>query len=448
MAGLVPAIHDFDMVENVDARHKAGHDDGENMNGKRILLIVGGGIAAYKSLELVRRLKERGASVRAILTKGGAEFVTPLSLSVLTEEKVFTDLFDLKDEAEIGHIRLSREADLIVVAPATADLLAKMAHGLADDLATAVLLATDKQVLAAPAMNVRMWEHPATRRNLVTLKADGIEFVGPDEGEMACGEFGPGRMAEPQAILETIESLLGDETSVQSTRATPLRAASGALRGRRVLITSGPTQEPIDPVRYIANRSSGKQGHALARAAAALGAEVTLVSGPVALPDPHGVTVVKVETAHEMLAATLAALPADIAICAAAVADWRAADEAPHKLKKQNQVETELKLALNPDILATIAKPGPERPTPRHRLRRRDREFDRERCRQTPQQGCGLDRRQRCLARHRRDGRRQDASPSHHRGRRRGLAAAQQGRDRCAAACPRDASALRHALGG
>ncbi len=213
MAGLVPAIHDYHLVEHVDARHKAGHDDGENMNGKSILLIVGGGIAAYKSLDLVRRLKERGASVRAILTKGGAEFVTPLSLSVLTEEKAFTDLFDLKDEAEIGHIRLSREADFIVVAPATADLLAKMAHGLADDLATAVLLATDKQVLAAPAMNVRMWEHPATRRNLATLKADGIEFVGPDEGEMACGEYGLGRMAEPQAILETIESLLGEQSA-------------------------------------------------------------------------------------------------------------------------------------------------------------------------------------------------------------------------------------------
>jgi phosphopantothenoylcysteine decarboxylase/phosphopantothenate--cysteine ligase len=212
-------------------------------------------------------------------------------------------------------------------------------------------------------MNVRMWEHPAMRRNLATLRADGIEFVGPNEGEMACGEFGSGRMAEPQAILETIESLLGDAISVRSPRAAPLRAASGTLRGRRVLITSGPTQEPIDPVRYIANRSSGKQGHALARAAAALGADVTLVSGPVALPDPQGMTVVKVETAHEMLAATLAALPADIAICAAAVADWRAADEAPHKLKKQNQVETELKLALNPDILATIAKPGPKRPT-------------------------------------------------------------------------------------
>ena len=327
------------------------------MQGKRILLIVGGGIAAYKSLELVRRLKERGASVHAIVTKGGAEFVTPLSLSVLTEEKVFTDLFDLKDEAEIGHIRLSREADLIVVAPATADLLAKMAHGLADDLATAVLLATDKPLLAAPAMNVRMWQHPATRRNLATLKADGTHFVGPDEGEMACGEYGPGRMAEPQAILEAIASLL--DAGVNSPRVAPLNAS---LRGHHVLITSGPTQEPIDPVRYIANRSSGKQGHALARAAAALGAEVTLVSGPVVLPDPQGVTVVKVETAHEMLAATLAALPADIVICAAAVADWRAADESPQKLKKQNQVEAELKLALNPDILATVAKPGPKRP--------------------------------------------------------------------------------------
>jgi len=350
MAGLVPAIHDFAMVQDVDARHKAGHDYGENMNGKRILLIVGGGIAAYKSLELVRRLKERGAAVRAILTKGGAEFVTPLSLSVLTEEKAFTDLFDLKDEAEIGHIRLSREADLVVVAPATADLLAKMAHGIASDLATAVLLATDKQVLAAPAMNVRMWQHPATRRNMATLRTDGIVFVGPEEGEMACGEYGPGRMAEPAAILEAIDRLLGAK-------------AAGPLSGRRVLVTSGPTQEPIDPVRYIANRSSGKQGHALAKAAAALGAEVTLVSGPVALPDPQGVSVVKVETAHEMLAATLAGLPADIAICAAAVADWRAADESPHKLKKQNQVEAELKLALNPDILATIAKPGPKRPT-------------------------------------------------------------------------------------
>jgi phosphopantothenoylcysteine decarboxylase / phosphopantothenate---cysteine ligase len=318
------------------------------MKGKHILLIVGGGIAAYKSLELARRLKERGASVRAILTKGGAKFVTRLSLSVLTEERAFTDLFDLKDEAEIGHIRLSREADLVVVVPATADLLAKMAHGLADNLATAVLLATDKPVLAAPAMNVRMWQHAATRRNIATLRTDGIVFVGPDEGEMACGEYGPGRMAEPQAILEAIERLLD--------------AKAGPLSGRRVLITSGPTREPIDPVRYVANRSSGKQGHALARAAAALGADVTLVSGPVALADPEGVTVVKVETAQEMLDASLGALPADIAICAAAVADWRAAEQTAQKLKKGDQAEIALKLARNPDILAIIAKPGPKRP--------------------------------------------------------------------------------------
>ncbi|MGC1344643.1 MAG: bifunctional phosphopantothenoylcysteine decarboxylase/phosphopantothenate--cysteine ligase CoaBC [Methyloceanibacter sp.] len=320
------------------------------MQSKRILLFVGGGIAAYKSLDLVRRLKERGADVRAILTKGGAEFVTPLSLSALCEEKAFTDLFDLKDEVEIGHIRLSREADLIVVAPATADLLAKLAQGLADDLATAVLLATDKKVLAAPAMNVRMWQHKATRRNVARLRDDGIAFVGPYEGEMACGEYGPGRMAEASEIIYAIETLMGTK-------------AKGPLAGRRVLITSGPTQEPIDPVRYIANRSSGKQGHALARAAAALGAEVTLVSGPVTLADPEGVRVVKVETAHEMLEATLDALPADIAICAAAVADWRAADEATHKLKKQNQAaETILKLVQNPDILATVAGLGARRP--------------------------------------------------------------------------------------
>jgi len=328
------------------------------VQGKRILLIVGGGIAAYKSVELVSRLKERGASLRAILTKGGAEFVTPLSLSVLTEEKAFIDLFDLKDEAEIGHIRLSREADLVVVAPATADLLAKMAHGLADDLATAVLLATDKQVLAAPAMNLRMWEHPATRRNMATLRADGIAFVGPEEGEMACGEYGLGRMAEPEAILAAIERFFGEKPA-----ATARRARGTPLHGRKVLITSGPTQEPIDPVRYIANRSSGKQGHALARAAAALGADVTLVSGPVTLPDPEGVKVVRVDTAHEMLDATLAALPADIAICAAAVADWRVADEAPQKLKKQPDGSApSLKLAANPDILATVAQSGAQRP--------------------------------------------------------------------------------------
>jgi phosphopantothenoylcysteine decarboxylase/phosphopantothenate--cysteine ligase len=302
-------------------------------------------------------LKERGASVRAILTRSGAEFVTPLSLSVLTEEKTFTELFDLKDEAEIGHIRLSREADLIVVAPATADLLAKMAHGLADDLASTVLLATDTNVLAAPAMNVRMWHHPATQRNLATLRADGIAFVGPDAGEMACGEHGLGRMAEPQAILAAIERMLGAEGIEPRAGAMPIRS----LAGRRVLITSGPTQEPIDPVRYIANRSSGKQGHALARAAVALGADVTLVTGPVALPDPISARVVRVETAQDMLAAALEALPADIAICAAAVADWRAADEAPQKLKKQGS-ETSLKLTQNPDILAVIAKPGPKRP--------------------------------------------------------------------------------------
>jgi phosphopantothenoylcysteine decarboxylase / phosphopantothenate---cysteine ligase len=327
-----------------------------DVQGKRILLIVGGGIAAYKSLDLVRRLKERGASVRAILTKGGAAFITPLSLSVLTGEKTFTELFDLKDEAEIGHIRLSREADLVVVAPATADLLAKMAQGLATDLASTVLLATDKTVLAAPAMNVRMWQHPATRRNLATLRQDGIRFVGPDEGEMACGEYGPGRMAEPQAILAAIEKILGEGAEPRAG-ATPIRS----LAGLRVLITSGPTQEPIDPVRYIANRSSGKQGHALARAAVSLGAEVTLVTGPVSLPDPDGVRVVRVATAEEMLAAALASLPADIAICAAAVADWRAAGATTQKLKKEGAA-TSLRLTENPDILATLAKPGPKRP--------------------------------------------------------------------------------------
>jgi phosphopantothenoylcysteine decarboxylase/phosphopantothenate--cysteine ligase len=332
----------------------------KDVNGKRILLIVGGGIAAYKSLELVRRLKERGASVRAILTKGGAEFVTPLSFSVLTEEKAFTDLFDLKDEAEIGHIRLSREADLIVVAPATADLLAKMVHGLAVDLATTLLLATDKPVLVAPAMNVRMWQHAATRRNVARLREDGIAFVGPEEGEMACSEFGPGRMAEPAAIIDAIASMSG--TSLLGT-GLPKERRVGSLTGRRVLITSGPTHEPLDPVRYIANRSSGKQGHALARAAAAIGAEVTLVSGPVALPDPEGVRMIRVETAHEMLAAVLNALPADIAICAAAVADWRATEEAPHKLKKQHQgSETTLTLTQNPDILATLAGLATKRP--------------------------------------------------------------------------------------
>jgi phosphopantothenoylcysteine decarboxylase / phosphopantothenate---cysteine ligase len=320
------------------------------VQGKRILLIVGGGIAAYKALELVRRLSERGASARVILTKGGAEFVTPLSFSVLSGEQCFTDLFDLKDEAEIGHIRLSREADLVVVAPATADLLAKMATGAASDLASTVLLATDKPVLAAPAMNVRMWQHPATRRNVATLRADGIHFIGPDEGEMACGEFGPGRMSEPDAIVNATERLLSEKQK-------------GPLSGRHVLITSGPTHEPLDPVRYIANRSSGKQGHALARAALAAGARVTLVSGPVSLPDIEGVTTIKVETAQDMLDEVLDALPADIAICAAAVADWRASAEATQKLKKEDgESDVTLALAQNPDILATVAIRGPQRP--------------------------------------------------------------------------------------
>ena len=328
------------------------------MQGKRVLLIIGGGIAAYKCLDIVRRLKERGVSVRAILTKSGAEFVTPLSLAVLCEEKVFTHLFDLKDEAEIGHIRLSREADLIVVAPATADLIAKMAHGLADDLASTVLLASDKKVLVAPAMNVRMWQHAATKRNVATLKEDGVSFVGPDEGDMACGEYGPGRMAEPSDIIDAIAGLLGNSLTTGALKERGI----GPLTGRRVLITSGPTHEPIDPVRYLANRSSGKQGHALARAAAGLGAEVTLISGPVTLPEPDGVSVVRVETAHEMMAAVLEALPADIAISAAAVADWRAAEEAPHKLKKHQGSEATLKLMQNPDILATLAGLGAKRP--------------------------------------------------------------------------------------
>jgi phosphopantothenoylcysteine decarboxylase/phosphopantothenate--cysteine ligase len=289
--------------------------------------------------------------VHAILTKGGAEFVTPLSLSVLTEEKAFTDLFDLKDEAEIGHIRLSREADLVVVAPATADLLAKMAHGIASDLATAVLLATDKQVLAAPAMNVRMWQHPATRRNMATLRTDGIVFVGPEEGEMACGEYGPGRMAEPAAILEAIDRLLGAK-------------AAGPLSGRRVLVTSGPTQEPIDPVRYIANRSSGKQGAAIAAEAAALGARVTLVTGPMSLPPPMGIEIIAVESAEEMLEAVRAALPADIAVFAAAVADWRVAHAASEKIKKGSRGAPTLELIENPDILKTVAGMAPGKRPP------------------------------------------------------------------------------------
>ncbi|MGI9413137.1 MAG: bifunctional phosphopantothenoylcysteine decarboxylase/phosphopantothenate--cysteine ligase CoaBC, partial [Hyphomicrobiales bacterium] len=318
------------------------------LEGKRILLIIGGGIAAYKCLELIRRLRDRSATVRVVLTAAGAEFVTPLSLSSLSGEKVMQDLFDLTDEAEIGHIQLSRDADLVVVAPATADLMARMATGQANDLASTLLLATDKPVLIAPAMNVRMWEHKATRRNLETLIADGISTVGPNEGDMACGEYGPGRMAEPDEILDAITRFFREP---------------GILAGRRVLITAGPTHEPIDPVRYIANRSSGKQGYAIAAAAVALGAETVLVSGPSAEPVPAGVTLLRVETAQEMLDACLGALPADVGIFAAAVADWRARTANGRKLKKDgSNTPPALELEENPDILMTVAGLKHDRP--------------------------------------------------------------------------------------
>ena len=310
----------------------------------RILLIIGGGIAAYKSLDLIRRLKERGCSVRAILTDAAAEFVTPLSVATLTGERAFQNLFDLTDEHDVGHIRLARDADLVVVAPATADLLAKMANGLANDLASTALIATTAPVLAAPAMNPTMWAHPATRRNVSRLEADGVRFVGPGTGLMAeRGESGLGRMSEPLEIVAAAEALL---------RAG---SAAGPLAGRRVLVTSGPTHEPIDPVRVLANRSSGRQGHAIAAAAARAGAEVTLVSGPVTIPDPAGVTVVRVETAREMLNAVEAALPVDLAIFAAAVADWRVADGAAQKIKKGAGGPPALTLVENPDVLATVA---------------------------------------------------------------------------------------------
>ena len=317
---------------------------------KSVLLIVGGGIAAYKALELVRLLVRAGIGVRPVLTAAGAQFVTPLSLSALAGKPVHQDLFSLTEEAEMGHIQLSRAADLVVVAPATADLMAKAAAGLAPDLATTALLATDKPVLMAPAMNVRMWRHPATQRNLATLAADGVRFVGPEDGAMACGEFGPGRMAEPEAILAAILAQLEGP-------------ADRPLAGRRVLVTAGPTHEPIDPVRYIANRSSGKQGYAIAGALAALGAEVTLVSGPTALAAPAGVRRVNVETARQMLDAARAALPADAAVMVAAVADWRPSAVAERKVKK-GAAATPPALALeeNPDILATLSRPGPDRP--------------------------------------------------------------------------------------
>lgn len=320
------------------------------LQGKRILLVIGGGIAAYKSLDLIRRLQERGAAVRAILTKGGQAFVTPLAVGAIAGERAFTDLFDPRSEFDVGHIRLAHETDLVVVAPATADLLAKMAGGHADDLASTVLLATDRPVLIAPAMNPRMWEHPATRRNFAWLTADGIACVGPNEGEMAeRGERGVGRMAEPLEIVAKIEQLLGAD------------AKARPLQGRRVIVTSGPTHEPIDPVRYIANRSSGRQGHAIASAAADAGADVTLISGPVGLPDPAGVRVVHVETARDMLEAVEKALPADVAVFAAAVADWRVAAPNRRKIKKGAALP-ELELTENPDILAAVASRKSKRP--------------------------------------------------------------------------------------
>ncbi len=316
---------------------------------KRVLLIVSGGIAAYKTLELIRRLRERGISVRCVLTAGGAQFVTPLSLSALSEEKVYTEIFSLTDESEMGHIRLSRESDLLVVVPASADIMARMAGGLANDLATTVLLATDKPIMFAPAMNVRMWEHPATQANIAILKSRGLIQIGPDAGNMACGEYGLGRMSEPMTIVEAIENHF---------------AGPGArpLAGRRALVTSGPTREAIDPVRYLSNHSSGKQGHAIAAALAGLGAETSLITGPVALPDPAGVSVVHVESAADMLVACQAALPAEIAVCAAAVSDWRIATVASEKLKKDRGGLPALELTENPDILRTLSQAENRRP--------------------------------------------------------------------------------------
>jgi phosphopantothenoylcysteine decarboxylase/phosphopantothenate--cysteine ligase len=331
------------------AEHQKRHPEQSHDAARlRVLLIIGGGIAAYKSLDLIRRLKERGAAVRAIMTAAAQEFVTPLSAGALTGGKVFTDLFDSQSEFDVGHIRLARETDVIVVAPATADLMAKMAGGHADDLASTVLLATDKKILLAPAMNPRMWENPATRRNLAQLSADGIAVVGPNAGEMAeRNEAGVGRMAEPIEIIAAIELL---------------RGKTHALAGKRVIVTSGPTHEPIDPVRYIANRSSGKQGHAIAAAAAAAGADVILISGPVNVPDPIGIKVTKVETAREMLHAVEAALPSDVAIFTAAVADWRMAEPKSQKIKKTGKGAPELTLTENPDILSTVAHDKSRRP--------------------------------------------------------------------------------------
>jgi len=338
----------------------------ETLANRRVLLIIGGGIAAYKALDLIRRLRERGASVCPILTAGAQEFVTPLAAAALAGERAHTDLFDRAEEADIGHIKLARQADAVVVAPATANLMARMAGGHAADLATTILLATTLPILIAPAMNVQMWAHPATRRNRATLEADGVRLVGPNAGRMAEAETGPGRMAEPTEIADALERML-DKAGAEAPGLGFLsgRPSAGArpLAGRRVLVTSGPTHEPIDPVRYLANRSSGRQGHAIAAAAAQAGATVTLVAGPVAIPDPAGVTVVRVETAREMLAAVAAALPADIAIFAAAVADWRPETEAgSKKLKKAGSGPAPLTLVENPDILATVSRMEAGRP--------------------------------------------------------------------------------------
>ena len=319
------------------------------LHGKRILLIISGGIAAYKSLDLIRRLRERGAAVRCVLTDSATQFVTPLSVSALSEDKVYGDLFSLTDEAEMGHIQLSRYADLVVVAPATANILAKMAQGTGDDLATTVLLATDKDVIVAPAMNVRMWEHAATRDNIATLKTRGVHFAGPTEGAMACGEYGEGRMVEPLEIVAQIERYFG---------------AAAPLAGRRAIVTSGPTHEAIDPVRYIANRSSGKQGHAIAATLAGMGAQTVLVTGPSDENDPPGVEIVRVESAREMYDACMAALPADIAVCAAAVADWRPAQADESKIKKQaGSPPPRLEMVENPDILRALSAAGNQRPS-------------------------------------------------------------------------------------
>ncbi len=330
---------------------------------QRILLIAGGGIAAYKTLDLIRRLRERGFFVRAVMTAAAQRFVTKLAAESLTGNRVFDDLFALTDNSGMGHIELSRDADLLVVAPATADILAKMAHGLANDLASTLLLATDKKILVAPAMNLRMWLHPATQRNATILQKDGVVFVGPEDGGMACGEYGPGRMSEPLAIIAAIEQLLAGDTRIPlPAGVSNNQQVTGLLAGRRVLVTSGPTHEPIDPVRYIANRSSGKQGHAIAAAAAAAGADVILVSGPVALADPLGVKTIHVESAQNMLRQVEAALPADIYIGVAAVADWRAAETAAAKIKKDSKRTVGLKLVENPDILATVGQISKDRP--------------------------------------------------------------------------------------